>query len=425
MKKRARIKRIISTFVKYDGINFLLALIILLFLILRFRVWEDTEVAIVDLTIFTSLIIAFSFGSVSRVIKAKLMNLCEDEIKLTADYNHLLKYYSGSADEFIRYKNDYEKIKSDKIRKYLEKRNLDFSKEVSFPEIEVADLIDKKIVINDSEKMYGSPALIKENYDDLFGAHETSSIYNQLNIRVDSWYEKNGEFVMDTSRTTFYDSATTNRCMDYKWKNGLSVRDMYAYGPFVKPLSESELSNHLGFNGFIESSDGYIVFLKRLGDLSIGKRTYATSIGASLKTKYALKGKSEFTYEGLKNAILGEIEDEFKIKKEDLNGSEVNYSLKIISAYRDLVEGGKPQLCFHFWINKTKENLDKKFKEEINKNKKDNHLVIDGEETLWIHKSELKDLIILPDLFIYKDRIYRTMPSAAASIVMLIKCLKE
>ena len=37
MKKRARIKRIISTFVKYDGINFLLALIILLFLILRFR----------------------------------------------------------------------------------------------------------------------------------------------------------------------------------------------------------------------------------------------------------------------------------------------------------------------------------------------------------------------------------------------------
>ena len=135
MKKRARIKRIICTFVKYDGINFLLALIILLFLILRFRVWEDTEVAIVDLTIFTFLIIAFSFGSVSRVIKAKLMNLCEDEIKLTTDYNHLLKYYSGSADEFIRYKNDYEKIKSEKIRKYLEKRNLDFSKKVSFPEI--------------------------------------------------------------------------------------------------------------------------------------------------------------------------------------------------------------------------------------------------------------------------------------------------
>ena len=62
--------------------------------------WEDTEVAIVDLTIFTSLIIAFSFGSVSRVIKAKLMNLYEDEIKLTADYNHLLKYYSGSAAMF-------------------------------------------------------------------------------------------------------------------------------------------------------------------------------------------------------------------------------------------------------------------------------------------------------------------------------------
>ena len=50
----------------------------------------------------------------------------EDEIKLTADYNYLLKYYSGSADEFIRYKNDYEKIKSEKNKKISGKKKLRF-----------------------------------------------------------------------------------------------------------------------------------------------------------------------------------------------------------------------------------------------------------------------------------------------------------
>lgn len=64
----------------------------------------------------------------------------------------------------------------------------------------------------------------------------------------------------------------------------------------------------------MESSDGYIVFVKRENNLSIGKRTYGDSIGASLKTKYVLNEYGGFEQDGLKKAILKEIKNELKIK---------------------------------------------------------------------------------------------------------------
>ena len=56
-------------------------------------------------------------------------------------------------------------------------------------------------------------------------------------------------------------------------------------------LREEKLSNHLGFKGVVESVDGYIPFIKRNDTVSIGKSTYGDSIGALLKTKYALDEK--------------------------------------------------------------------------------------------------------------------------------------
>lgn len=76
--------------------------------------------------------------------------------------------------------------------------------------------------------------------------------------------------------------------MDFRWENKLTIREQFECGPFLHSLKDSYLSNHIGVNGFVESSDGYIIFLKRGNKLSIAKRTYATSFGEALKTKYAL-----------------------------------------------------------------------------------------------------------------------------------------
>lgn len=66
--------------------------------------------------------------------------------------------------------------------------------------------------------------------------------------------------------------------MDYELESGISVRELLECGPMVHPLKYSSLSNHLGFNGFVESADGLIMLVYRKKNVSIGKRTFADSI---------------------------------------------------------------------------------------------------------------------------------------------------
>ena len=141
--------------------------------------------------------------------------------------------------------------------------------------------------------------------------------------------------------------------MDFPLKNGLSVRDLLELGPFLNDLSASELSNHIGYNGFIISKDGYIPFVKRKNNLSIGKNKFGASINASLKSVKALDPSTKiFTIEGFVNAILFEIGSELKLSTDALESFSIQKNL--IAAYRDLVEGGKPQILFYLknWLKR-------------------------------------------------------------------------
>ena len=99
----------------------------------------------------------------------------------------------------------------------------------------------------------------------------------------------------------------------------------------------------------------------------------------------------------------------------------------MIAAYRDIVEGGKPQLLFYMHARWTKEKIEKNFHEETKKDRKKKRYILseDGRKLLWIHISEINQICILPDRIIYHGRAYRMMPSAAASIVMLLEYLRE
>lgn len=282
--------------------------------------------------------------------------------------------------------------------------------------------------IEDSQEMYELPEDIKEHFEELFQIHGSSNVYNQLNIRVKDWEMLQDKFVMRTSRTTYFNSMVTNRSMDVKWNNGLTTRDVYEYGPFLPKLEEEVLSNHLGFNGFVESKDGYIPFVKRNRRVSIGKATYGDSIGASLKTKYALNESREFTLEGLRNGMIKEIEDQFKVSEEQLEDFSLNGNL--ISAYRDMVEGGKPQLLFWAKSKLTYKEIETQFKDKLKEKKKiqksrkwDVQLqeLEDGKAFLWIPKSELRNMVIMLDRIVYAGKSYVMIPSAIASVVMLIE----
>ena len=88
-------------------------------------------------------------------------------------------------------------------------------------------------IFDDSFKWYEQPEVVKNNFQKLFEAHKTSSLYNQTNIRLDKIKLVDTEVNLFTSRTTYYDSMVTNRVMDYKIINNISLRDLINPGPFL------------------------------------------------------------------------------------------------------------------------------------------------------------------------------------------------
>lgn len=413
---------------KKDGINALLSLAILI-VIWKYYQWKSNgsaDIPLQDFTFFFCIVAAMILQTISSIISKYIMNGIEDSIKLDTNYAKLASRYPNGL---IEYNNAFADAKNISKLKKADK-SLDILT-ATLPVVKECILHNSTMHINDEDTLYMLPDEIKAQYCNLFGIHKGSNIYNQLNIRVNSWEIKDNEFYIHTMRTTYFDSLVTNRAMDFIWDNGLSIRDKYQYGPFVPSLLDSPLSNHLGFNGFIVSSDGYIPIVKRNRNVSIGKSTYGNSIGASLKAKYSLLDDSKLTVEGLRNGIIQEIHDELKIDLSYLESFDT--SKHIIAAYRDMVEGGKPQLLFYYPVNMTfteiKENFKKKLekkKQETKSNKWNKELkeLEDGSKLKWIKEKKLYSIAISSDRIIYEGKSYQMMPSASASFAMLIEWME-
>lgn len=229
------------------------------------------------------------------------------------------------------------------------------------------------------------------------------------------------KFVLHTSRTTYFNSLVTNRAMDYKLSNGITIRELLECGPAIHSLSDSELSDHLGFNGFVISSDGYIVLVKRSGNVSIGKRTVGDSIGASLKAKYALDHGS-FSIDGLTNGIIREIKDELSIEADELET--FTPEKNIIAAYRDLVEGGKPQLLFAVKAKISRDKIQNQFDYAVH-HSNNSRLKRDGNQLIWIPESDLEKISIGTDHIHYQGIDYPMVPSAIAGFIIYRNYLEE
>lgn len=414
MKKIA--KKFIYSFIKCEGITAIIAAIVVFVVFSWKSLVEHQQISIIDWTMFSSIVIALILNSISKIFQISLMNRLEDPMKLTRDYEELASKYKGES--MITYNN--AGASEENLRK-LRKKKKDLK--ICIPVILEFKLRNCTIEIDDSLTNYKLPSVLYPHFNELLSAHSTSKVYNQLHIKVDDWRYESGKFIMKTSRTTYFDSLVTNRAMDFRCGNGLTVRELFEFGPRLHTLRESSLSNHIGFNGFVESSDGYILFVKRGNMLSIGKRTYGCSVEASLKIKYALNSSGKFTESGIEGAILQEIKNELKIPQNKLE--RFSAANNLIAAYRDIVEGGKPQLLFFIRSLWTKEEIKQNFISEMKKSDTNNEaeLLVDGRKFLWIYKAEIKDICILPDMIIYNGRSYRMMPSSAASIVMLIESL--
>lgn len=361
---------------------------------------------------FSGILLIWIMNTITVVLKNYLLNFSEYSVKLGMTSKSLLSKYQNT----------------DKWIKFIVGKTEEV---IEFPVIKEYDLKDMDIIIKDyPNDRYELPEYVKGSFEKLMTAHSTSKIYNQLAIRVKNWYLENGQLVIETCRTTYFDSLVTNRSMDYELSPSLTIREVEQFGPFFPDLKDSTLSNHLGFNGFIETSDNYFLFIKRGGHNSIGKYTFGNSVGASLKAKYALID-GELTLEGIRTAIINEIQDEVKINKDELE--DFSLSKNLVAAYRDVLEGGKPQLLFYAKTVLGKNIVEKRLGIDWSKKSRsvEEMTIQDGQNCYWIKRSELANLIIKPDMLEHyvtnTDKVVKLpmLPSASAATVMLIEYLNQ
>lgn len=409
---------------------------IVLFIIIPFAILTEMEwINVMDIQALTAVCVETLLIAIASILRRYFLNKVEDPGKLTTDYKKLVKRYN-KAEGLVKFNN-------------TGKAEAPEAEWDVFPVIDAGSILGKEIVIHDDpHKDYVLPTTIVKYYEELFTAHITSKIYNSVNIRVDNWEITDYTVDLWTSRTTYFNSLVTNRAIDFELAKGLSARELLECGPIVRPLNYALLSNHLGFNGFVKTSDDKFIFILRNGDVSIGKRTYGDSIGASLKTKFALNSQFKFDRQGLRKAIVGEIKDELGIIEEELVPLAKQPYL-LINAYRDLVEGGKPQLCFYAETTLTAEALDKRFHdiqydkkhkelqqknakggktvaENVMRNEVEDELATDGNKCVFVSQKDiLQNTRIYPECVIVnidggnEALEMPMMPSASACVVML------
>ena len=426
-KMNRKYKLFFYNFIKNDGLYCLIALFVLAVIYFYVLLFGKSKIELFDWTIFFSLIATGILNWFAIVLKKKLLNSLEDGAKLCENYDLLLNQYVSTDDEqgvFLTYNNS--KASSSNLKKIAKLKSVKQKNNIVFPIIICAKLnkvsISSIIIRDRASTIYEPPEIITKYYGELLSAHETSSIYNQLCIRVDDWHMDNNVFTLHTSRTTYFHSMVTNRAMDYQF-NRLSVRSLFEYGPFISTLSESKLSNHLGFNGFISSGDSFIILILRRKKLSIGKNTWGCSVNASVKAKYALGKNKELTTSGLIDCINMEIQDELKIPVQCVS------DIQFISAYRDIVEGGKPQLLFYAKAKDSLSEIISRFQLSSKKSAMQNAIwpLEDGKVLLSISEDELLKgkMALFPSMIVRNVRIYKMLPTVSGSLARLIDFLHK
>ncbi len=435
-KFKHKLRPVLTWLAKNNGILAIVWLLLALFLcnIRKLKILNDNWF---DFSIFSVMIFTILSERIVANIQTFIVNKYEDENKLTTDYELLIKkYYSPN---FIVFQNNLlDGVSKENLHRLLHMRNINNVSTIDrfpvvFPVVLEANIHGKQIFVHDEfRRFYKLPEDVASHFDELIKAHSSSNIFNQMTIRVDDWKVEQSEFHIYTSRTTYFNSLVTNRSMDYVWSNGITIRDLLDFDPFILPLNQSKLSNHLGFNGFIESADGYFPLVFRNSIMSMGKHTYGDSISASLKSKYALDSNQLLTVEGIEYAILKEICNELDITRDQLLWKGLKYQL--LAAYRDMVEGGKPHFLFYVKSTLSKSNIDTIFKEKKIehkkmqkklKNDKETKTLKDGDKLLWLSRAQIKELAISPGYIIHQKKIYEMTPSASACVVLLREYLKR
>lgn len=434
-RKQIKIKEI---FINKDFFKVLFSLLLVLGIILTSAFVYDKDLSVesfLDIKTFITIIAVFVINGLVNLFSRLYLSKIEDSEKLTDNYAKLCSMYSKN-NKLLEYTNTKEAAAQISMNKSNCNSCKENNRKYIIPAVVLEKLYGKDVVIEDNEnKHYKLPNRLEKNMKEINTIHQFSYKYNNINIRVDDLNTDGNKIVLKLSRTTYFSSLITNRAMDYKL-DGVSNRDLYEPGPYLNELKHSVLSNHLGFNGYVETSDNKFVFIYRHNKVSIGKNSMQNSVGSSLKTKYAIGDDYKVSKEGIMSAIKNEIIDELNLKyiddfdkiKDQIFGN-ISFEKNVLYFYRDLVEGGKPQLMFYISLNIDSKELVDAYSHGIKSKRKYKdkfglYASIDGYKLLLVDRNDLDKIYLTPDGMVIQNKFYKAMPSAVATHVMLLDHLK-
>jgi hypothetical protein len=202
--------------------------------------------------------------------------------------------------------------------------------------------------VNDSpEGIFQLDDFITENFSTIFSAHNGSKKNNCLTVRLNKVInEKDGIITFETSRSTYYNHLLTNRAIDYRLADKLTLRDIYEFGPKINPPEKSKMSNHIGINALVFLNDGTLLIPRRKGNSTISKKMLTSSIAVKLDIP---ENNEKVTVEYLlKDNIKNYLVTRAKINAEWLKG---DIKIIFLGAGQNLYEAGKPQFYYKVILN--------------------------------------------------------------------------
>lgn len=208
-----------------------------------------------------------------------------------------------------------------------------------------------KVSIHDSINEKQLPDFVIGNGTDFMSAHKHSQTSNNITIRLDDISYENKTLNLYTSRTLYYHMLLTNRCMDYKINSGMTIRGLYEFNNKITPLKESKLSNQIGINGMILTTDGYVLLEKRTRKKTTWKNKFAQPISLALKendlkldSTRLMSSDLEYGNQKIMGVIESTMKSNFGLVKEDYET--LRFENNFLGIARDLLEGGKPNMYF-------------------------------------------------------------------------------
>lgn len=325
----------------------------------------------------------FFVGCLS-IIVAKLLNkidgALEESMKIEDNHHKIIYHYSGYPNEVLPLSQNYfdktgnymhiKNVADQKVKNhYSDPFSADYQKmqkeldefkagRLALPTINLyANILGNGNVRFDDKNKDGEiPSFIIKNSSNILNAHKHSKKTNNVTIRLRDIDMEDNTLVLHTERSNYIRMLLTNRCMDYALDNGMTIRELYEYDRFVTPLDKSKLSNQIGINGMVLTTDGYLLVEKRDNSKTTWKNKFAQPISLALKendvhlnANREIGSTPEDAADSLFAVIKKTLKSNFGFTENDYEP--LTFANNFLGLARDLLEGGKPNLYFVVTMN--------------------------------------------------------------------------